>query len=364
MRKENRSGYRCLQGLNSVDYFQGIDFSGVPLASNLGSYETHVMPRIVELHNQHDGGDVCTIEKTEMNKNYQLSDADPCAMASRLRVTQCFEESALASQQMELVVASKKALETTPSFDHASPTCCDEGAGEKCLFVMKFTMRFSADGTPQLEITHRGVHPDLRRRGVMKTASTRALLKIYQIYGDMEVVNHAIHIATASFFATTQEEQDDIRTHPEWLTTSSYFVKNFGEDESSEGRLVDFDGLDAAEVGGGVDETEVAASASGWALFEAKEDNKEDGDDVSSTGAEFEVPCQRGIHCSKPLSELLKHHCPRVGMSWLPRDKEHELKAGLFSHDIPTGNERVMRSFSGVLEEAAVHAEIITPPAA
>ncbi|MDF1654317.1 MAG: hypothetical protein P1U34_04315 [Coxiellaceae bacterium] len=286
---ERLKARNLLLALNRASLFRGTDMMGVPLASDLSRFIDRSAPHFMNYTLKNKYGEVLRQNKLTVSAGWDA--LKPTDMVSRMTVTQLIStdsrvDGEVLLQQIEVVVATKATIDSTQDFDHTTPTSCDKVKGEACLFVMKLRMKFLPDGSHELEIEHQGVHPDLRQRGLMKRSTVMALLELFNCYGDMPVTNHAIHPATALFFATTDEQRAEVKAQ----------AHLFG--------------------GAPVAHGEVVCGASGGDVRDdADSDAASDGD---STRAQFEIPCQRGMECEASLNDLLTYHCACLDIPFYP----------------------------------------------
>ncbi len=89
------------------------------------------------------------------------------------------------------------------SFGHMTPSEEDS----KILAVMHLSMEDFGRRGNAAEIISRGTHPSLHRQGVMKILSINVLQAFFNVYGNMPVSNESAHIATALYFALSDDER-------------------------------------------------------------------------------------------------------------------------------------------------------------
>ncbi|MDF1796412.1 MAG: hypothetical protein P1U63_07750 [Coxiellaceae bacterium] len=360
MRKRSSAkakAYKLLLAINRASIFSGVDMRGVPPESDLTGFTRASLDaapqflRYTQLDAVHDK----VLCESSLAVNAVWRGLKSTDIALRTHITDLVatrsESFRVMSQQIDVVVATKAAFDSVRYFDYASPTYCDESEGKKCLFVMKFVLRFLPSGRCHLEIRNRGVHPDLRRRGLMKRSTVAALVEIYKQHGDMLVTNYAVHPATNLFFATTESERITALTH--------------------------FDKAPVGTVSGeaGVAMVNELAGIAGLEAISPRTESSRDEADVDSVGVVSDASTDEekihdvvSVHNQKSLRELLVYHCRQLRISFDPDNREvSSLQAGdvrLFAKPSPDYSEQVLTEEAKLAAEEGWGGGSLSAPAA
>lgn len=175
---------------------------------------------------------------------------------------------------------------------------------------MTFRVLSLGDGGRQLEIAHRAVHPALHRRGVMKTASVRALVEIYMRMGDMPVSSYALHPATALFMATSEREREAALAQLAVLNAPS--CSSGAAEVTDEVRGVCLDeAISLASDTDSVVGSDAATVSSIGSICEWVSDDEE-----KSSG----FVAERGLGMQKNLKQLLLYHCAQLHIPFVLPD--------------------------------------------